>query len=189
MARKTAKFVRYSACALVVAILGLVFAFTWSVPSESAAVRRGNSGAAASTDYQSQLEALGRAYAQTWGLTLIKVQAVPAGAISASDQQKLAEELQQALLVGYAPRKGTFLVLPYSQLSGVMKVTMAGGRSPSEVVKALIVPGTRIVGAEWDFSGAEHIESVAIFSANGDLSFDTLLFLPVIQGPLLEPAP
>ena len=189
MARKAAKFVRYSACTLAMAMLGLVFAFTWLVPSESAVQHSGKSGAAPSTDYQSQLEALGRAYAQTWGLTLIKLQAVPAGTISTRNQQKLAEELQQALLVGYAPRKGTFLVLPYSQLSGVMKVTMAGGRNPLEVVKELIVPGTRIVGAEWDFSGAEHIESVAIFSANGDLSFDTLLFLPVIQGPLLEPGP
>jgi hypothetical protein len=134
----------------------------------------------------SALEKLGQAYATAWGLNLSKVETSIVGALTAGNASEV-DELQKSLAIGYAPEPGKFVAVPLSMLRDVMKIQMAGGRTPAEVVQAVAVPGNQIVRVAWYFGTGKPSISKAIFSADGkDIVFDTLIFLPVLQGPVLE---
>jgi hypothetical protein len=134
----------------------------------------------------SALEKLGQAYATAWGLTLSKVETSIVKALSSGNASEI-DELQKSLAVGYAPEPGKFVAVPLSMLRDVMKIQMAGGRTPAEVVRAVAAPGNQIVRVAWYFGTGNPSISNAVFSADGkNIVFDTLIFLPVLQGPVLE---
>jgi hypothetical protein len=134
------------------------------------------------------LEALGQAYATAWGLGFVKVETSRTATVAA-DHAKYTDELEKALAIGYAPEEGVFLAVPLATLKDVLKIEMAGNRTPAEVVKAIAIPGNRVVNATWYFAGSKPVTSSAVFSPGGEVLFDTLLFLPVLKGPVLEPGP
>lgn len=146
----------------------------------------GQSNAQSAAPDVSALEKLGQAYAAAWGLNLSKVETNIIGALTAGNASEI-EELQKALAVGYAPEPDKFVAAPLSMLQGIMKIQMAGGRTPAEVVQAVAAPGNQIVRVTWHFGTGNPSISNAIFSADGkNILFDTLIFLPVLQGPVLE---
>ena len=56
-----------------------------------------------------------------------------------------------------------------------------------QVVEAVLQPGSVVTRTTWRFGAAKAVETYTVFSPAGEPLFDTLLSLPVIPGPLLNP--
>ncbi|MBI2303007.1 MAG: hypothetical protein HYU66_29215 [Armatimonadetes bacterium] len=127
----------------------------------------------------SPLDELGRAYAECYGLTLDRVETRPATIP--------ADKLIGSLAVGYTEAPGRLRTVPLSLIGELGKLTMAGDRSPEQVVRQVATPGRTILEATWSFAGCEPIHSFAVLDTDGEPLFDTLLSLPVVPGPILTP--
>jgi hypothetical protein len=145
--------------------------------------------AAAAEPYRPALETLGRAYAADVGQTLREVRADAPVPVTAANQGALAARAEQALAVGNRTPQGRFEAVALAR-AGPLPVTMAGGRTPAAVVRALVVPGNVVVPVSWSFApeggeAGEPVRSLMIFAPGGEPLFDTLLSLPIVPGALL----
>jgi hypothetical protein len=135
-------------------------------------------------EYAAELEPLGRAYAEDASLTFREVRTSTSATIaSASDKAQWASRVEAALLAGYRGKSGAFEPVAFSLIKDSLDVQMAGNRTPSQVVQALLAPGSVVVHATWRFTEGDPVDTYAVFSANREPLFDTLLSMPFIHIP------
>jgi hypothetical protein len=140
--------------------------------------------AVAAPDYAPNLERLGRAYATTCGSTLAKAVAGQPTPVTAANRTALTTQVQKTLSLGYVPQLGRIQAVPWNE--GI-RVEMAGGRTPAQVVQSVLAPGNIAVPVTWTFAGSAPIQSFTIFAPSGEPLFDTLIAMPIMPGPLLSP--
>jgi hypothetical protein len=138
-------------------------------------------------EHVSMLEPLGQAYATDYKLTFEKLDTHIAARVDGSNLAEWAVKVKAALSVGYAPKAEEFHALPFDRFYGAANIRMAEERTPSEVVELLLTPGVTVVESMWEFRGARPVRSYTIFKPDGRPVFDTLMSMPVIEGPLLDP--
>ena len=143
--------------------------------------------AAPSSAYEATLRQLGNAYAQDHSLRLTRVQAAVATRVTDANRAKWVTDVVKDLSIGYAPRPDAFHTIQLSRMKGLMHIRMGKDRSPQQVVERVVVPGAVILRAVWDFGGPASVRSYAVFSAAGKPMFDTILFMPAIEGPVFAP--
>ena len=134
------------------------------------------------------LRLMGNAYAKDHALVLRGVRTQVAGAVKPADRAMWAARLEGGLVVGYCPERGKLESVPLAKLGKITNIKMGGGRSAAEVVRQAVTPGCVVVQVSWDFGGPAPVKSTAVFGADGTPLFDTLLSMPVIQGPIFSPS-
>jgi hypothetical protein len=131
------------------------------------------------TEYAADLEPLGRAYAEDSGLTFREVRTSLSGTVAnGGDTARWATQVERALLAGCKRKSGAFDPVAFELISGVLNVKMEGGRTPSQVVQAVLAPGSVVVHATWRFDEGKPVDTYTIFSSNREPLFDTLLSMP-----------
>ena len=133
------------------------------------------------------LTVIGEAYAKSYGLTWTRVDVAAPVTVAPDTTAAWAIRLKAALAVGYTRGVGAFEAVPLTGLKDLAKLEMSGRRTPEQVVEAVAQPGTVVTRTTWRFGAAPPVETYTVFSAAGEPLFDTLLSLPVIPGPLLDP--
>ena len=138
------------------------------------------------TEYAAILGPLGRAYAEDQQLTFTEVQTSLSATLTgdAGSRAQWASRVEKALLAGYKMKSGAFEPIAFDLLKDVLKIEMQGGRTPGEVVQSVLTPGNVIVHAEWRFEDGEPVDTYAVFSADRQPLFDTLLSMPVVDIPM-----
>lgn len=131
------------------------------------------------------LPELGTAYAADakvafGGVTLGTPSTVTAASLAADRARVVA-----ALQVGYAPDGKTFETFSWSDIQTVLSATTESGVSPADAAKAAVVPGARVFPTIWKI-GDGAVAGFAVFDVRGRLTFETLLFLPIIRVPIFE---
>jgi len=132
------------------------------------------------------LQVLGKAYAKDAHVTFTGVDINETVTVGA-DAVAWTNRLQDALAVGYSPDVGEFHAIPLEKLKGVIKITMAGGRTPEETVKNIIKANRVVLRVTWHFAGQEPVKTYTVFSPKNALLFDTMMFLPVLRGHVFAP--
>lgn len=161
-----------------IAALGL------AVLAAAALLARGTPQAAPQADI---LKAMGEAYAKDLGLKFSKVVPGAEVKITEANRAEWQATLVKALAVGYAPDPATFKSTSLESLGGAAKIRMGRDRTPADVVGATVAPGNSLVEVAWHFGSSPPVKSYTVFSAQRQPVFDTILSLPVVQGPLLSP--
>ncbi|HEX2712080.1 MAG TPA: hypothetical protein VHM88_07640 [Candidatus Acidoferrales bacterium] len=145
-------------------------------------------GAPPTSDSRAEvLQALGKAYAKDARVTFSGVDIDEKVTVGA-DAVAWTNRLQDALAVGYSPDVGAFYAIPLEKLKGVIKITMAGGRTPEETVKNVIKADRVVLHVTWHFASLEPVKTYVVFSPENELLFDTMMFLPVLRGHVFSPA-
>lgn len=162
--------------------LGIVAALLCLLVADSASAQP--AALPASDARASALRALGEAYAKDVGLTLVKAESAVTGTVDVP--ATWSERLESSLAVGYTPRAGVFIALPFARLRSMLRVRAGQGRSPEEALRRVVTPGAVVVQSTWHFAGAEPVRSYAVFSPAGVPQFETLLSMPALQGPVFS---
>lgn len=127
-----------------------------------------------------RLRPLGEAYAGHYALTLRRVSlGAPEPIVDAA---AAAARLEDALRIAYLPTPGVLLTFAAADAAEVMRIEMAGGRSPAEVVRDVAAQGNVLVPVLWEFAEGEPAHGYAVFTAENELLFESLLSMPAVQG-------
>jgi hypothetical protein len=137
-------------------------------------------------EHAALLEPLGKAYAKDYGFEFTKVDTAVAATVDPANRNEWALKVGKALAIGYDPITKPYRAIPLERFADGAKIRMARDRTPRQVVEERVVPGHTIVEVTWTFGSAQPVKSYTILGDQGRPLFDTLLSLPVLQGPLFE---
>lgn len=155
------------------AVLGTVIAFGLGEPG--------------SDQHAAALKMLGEAYAKDNGTTLERVETRVSATVTAANMAQSTERLRKALSLGLVGKDQSFKTLTLDELEGAVAFKMANGKPPAEAVAGLLEPGLVLVEATWKFPRSPPVTSLAVFTNQGELVFDSLLSFPAMPESMLFP--
>jgi hypothetical protein len=137
-------------------------------------------------EHAALLEPIGKAYAKDYGFEFTQVDTAVAATVNAANRNEWAQKVGNALAIGYDPITKPYRAIPLERFADAAKIRMSRDRTPRQVVEERVVAGHTIVEVTWRFGSAPPVKSYTILSDGGQPLFDTLLSMPVVQGPAFE---
>lgn len=137
--------------------------------------------------YTAVLKTLGEAYVGDFGTKLTAVESRVTATVDGTNRAEQIALLRKALALGCVARDESFRSLPLDGVAQAFAFKMRDDKTPAEHVERIVEPGHVIVHASWRFAASPAVTSIAVFTKDGLLVFDSLLSFPAVPESVLFP--